>query len=64
MSDLASVVLEITGTEEDAFWCFAAIMDDHGMARNFDHDQQGMTGHLTSIALLLRFVDPGLFNVT
>ena len=62
MSDLASVILHVLDDEVDAFWCFAAVMDDFGMEGNFAHDQIGMNNRLAKVALLLRFVDPGLHS--
>ncbi len=59
MSDLASVMLQVMDDEIDAFWCFVGLMDDFGLAKNFDQNEEGMNDRLHKMVLLLRFVDPG-----
>ncbi|KAK4532111.1 hypothetical protein CCYA_CCYA10G2968 [Cyanidiococcus yangmingshanensis] len=62
MSDLAAPIVYILGSEEEAlaFWCFASLMDV--LERNFRKDQSGMNEELSRLALVIRHIDPKLYN--
>ncbi len=62
MSDLAAPIVYILGAKEEAlaFWCFAALMDV--LERNFRKDQSGMNEELSRLALLIKHLDPKLYN--
>ncbi|XP_040837512.1 TBC1 domain family member 15 isoform X4 [Ochotona curzoniae] len=57
MSDLLSPLLYVMENEVDAFWCFAAYMDQ--MHHNFEEQMQGMKTQLIQLSTLLRLLDSG-----
>ncbi|KAJ3273558.1 GTPase activating protein [Terramyces sp. JEL0728] len=60
MSDLAAPILEIVKDEAEAFWCYVGLMEK--MKQNFQRDQSGMQSQLRKLELLLKVLDPPLYN--
>ena len=60
MNDLLSPILLTLQSEELGFWCFVGFMDK--MQRNFSSDQLGITEQLNQLSLLIKFMDPQLYN--
>jgi hypothetical protein len=60
MNDLAGPILETIGDEEVTFWSFAGFMER--MQFYFYRDQSGMRNELRRLELLLKFIDPPLYQ--
>uniref|UniRef100_H2YWA9 TBC1 domain family member 15 n=1 Tax=Ciona savignyi TaxID=51511 RepID=H2YWA9_CIOSA len=60
MSDLLSPILEVMGSEVDAFWCFVGYMNI--VQHNFDINQQGMKQQLRELRILLQYLEPKLWD--
>nr|XP_002123783.3 TBC1 domain family member 15 [Ciona intestinalis] len=60
MSDLLSPILEVMGSEVDAFWCFVGYMDI--VQHNFDLNQRGMKVQLRDLHTLIQYMEPKLWD--
>ncbi|KAJ3293068.1 GTPase activating protein [Borealophlyctis nickersoniae] len=60
MNDLLAPILAVMRDESEAFWCFVEFMNT--MQTNFYRDQSGMRNQLRRLELLIKFVDPFLYE--
>ncbi|KAJ3054087.1 GTPase activating protein [Rhizophlyctis rosea] len=60
MNDLLAPILAVMRSESEAFWCFAEFMKT--MQHNFFRDQSGMRTQLRRLELLIKFIDPFLYE--
>jgi hypothetical protein len=60
MNDLASPILHTLDHESETFWTYVGFMEK--MQKNFNRDQSGMRDQLRQMELLLKAIDPPLYN--
>ncbi|KAJ3040620.1 GTPase activating protein [Rhizophlyctis rosea] len=60
MNDLLAPILAVMRSESEAFWCFVEFMKT--MQNNFSRDQSGMRTQLRRLELLIKFIDPFLYE--